>query len=400
MSAPAHRGHRWLARRRRLLAGDGRPIVYCIATSGHPNYGDEAITATWLRFYARHLPEAEIWLDTPRPGASAVLFRGIHQRLHCVDTLFHAAWNSPSSSAGERVAFGARVLDEPGLIPREASGVELLLRADLIHVLGGGYINGIWPEHLALIGAAAAAGARSGAGIALTGAGLTPLTPEAAAAVGEALAEFSVVDVRDRPSEAMLRPFVERVSRSGDDLLLGLSDLPRQPHAQAQTFVCLQEDFVEDRLAAAADFVASTLRRWQLDEEPVTVVECLPPNDAAGFAHLRQRLAHVELLPFQQLWRDGFPHHREDRWLSTRFHPHLVAAASGCWGVAMEIGGDYYRTKHRSLVGLGSGWTLVDDLTAPVDSRQPPAAPFGGALDLLRQRKQDVAAAVLASRRA
>ena len=51
------------------MSHDGRPVVYLIGTSGHPNYGDELIAAGWLRFLARTAPRRRsvARLTTPRP---------------------------------------------------------------------------------------------------------------------------------------------------------------------------------------------------------------------------------------------------------------------------------------------------------------------------------------------
>lgn len=59
------------------------------------------------------------------------------------------------------------------------------------------------------------------------------------------------------------------------------------------------------------------------------------------------------------------------RWLSTRFHPHLIAAAAGAWGVAVPIRTGYYDTKHRSLVDLGSGWTITNEPTDLSAAHEP-----------------------------
>ena len=183
---------------------DNRPLIYLIGTAGNPHYGDEVITASWLRYYADRLPDAEIWLDTPRPGQTSVLHGDAHPHLRCVDTLFHACWNAPSEVPDECVAFGATVLDEPGRLRPRGVGLSAALRADVVHVLGGAYINAIWPRHLALLGAAARIAERSGARTALTGADLMPVTTDGQAAVGGVLSSFDLVDVRDAESRDML----------------------------------------------------------------------------------------------------------------------------------------------------------------------------------------------------
>jgi hypothetical protein len=368
------------------------PVVYLIGTAGHPNYGDELITAGWLRHLARVMPDAEVWLDTPRPGQSAVLFSGLHPGLRCVDTLFHGCWNAPTDSPEDTIAFGRRVVTEPGLLPREATAIEGLARVDLVHILGGGYVTALWPKHLALVGAARAMATEYNARTVLTGAGLTPLVPGSQAALAAELARFDVVDVRDVPSHQALAGRVAHATVTGDDALVALGG----SHAfgaegAVRTMLSLQSDHVDVPLDELADYVVRTLRAWGVAEEPVTLVECLPPDDFALLPLLRPHLPGLQLLPFSRLWHSGFPAGPGQRWISTRFHSHLMAAAAGAWGVAVPVSADYYRTKHESLVRLGSGWSLAEDFVSPVPLGTAPAAPFGGRLPELRAAKRKVA---------
>jgi len=376
-------------------------VIYLIATAGHPNYGDELITAGWLRELAHTFPDAEVWLDSPRPGQAAVLFDGIHPGLRCVDTLFHACWNAPTDDPEATIAFGGQVLTNPRLIPREVSGVRILERVDLVHILGGGYLNGIWPHHLALVGAARAIGHRYGSRVAMTGAGLIPLAEGSGDALGSALSQFDVVDVRDEASYTAIRTKVPRATLTADDALLSLGDTPsRAAHGSAGTMLCIQSDHIERPLTEIADYVVRTLQAWEADTQPVTLVECLPPDDSAVMPLLAAHLPGLQLLPFADLWRSGLPANPGQRWISTRFHPHLLAAAVGAWGVAVPVSKDYYRTKHESLVKLGSGWALADDLAEPVQPPTTGISPFGGHLPALRAQKRRVAQQVTALIRA
>lgn len=371
-----------------------RPVVYLIATSGHPNYGDELITAGWLRWYAEHLPDAQVWLDSPRPGASAVLFDGLHPHLRCVDTLFHACWNAGTDDPSVSAAFGARVVDEPGLIPREALGLDVLRRAALVHVLGGGYVNSLWPQHYALLGAATAVAERAGAATAMTGAGLFP-AHDAGQVLAELLPRFDLVDVRDDESHQLVAGCVPHLTQSGDDAFLRLQSTPVSRQPQPKTVLCLQEDLVDASADDLADYVVRTLQAWGVDKDPVLLLECLPPNDLHITDRLAARLPGLVTRPFAELWSDGFPMARGQRWISTRFHPHLLAAAGGVWGVAIPTV-DYYRVKHASLVELGSGWTVAESLDQPVEAGSLPGPPFGGRVPELMRTKQALADSLLA----
>jgi hypothetical protein len=73
--------------------------LYLIASGGNPNYGDELIVASWLRFRARVRPDASVWLDCPQPGTATALFAGIHPGFHATNTLWRSCAEAPDQSA-------------------------------------------------------------------------------------------------------------------------------------------------------------------------------------------------------------------------------------------------------------------------------------------------------------
>jgi polysaccharide pyruvyl transferase WcaK-like protein len=376
-----------------VARSDGRPTIYLIGTPGHPHYGDEVITASWLRFYADHLPEADVWLDGPRPGQTAVLHASAHPRLRCVDTLFHAAWNAPSDDPATCLEFGSAVIDEPGRIPREASGVSAALSADIVHVLGGGYVNGVWPRHLALVGAARRLMER-GARAAMTGAGLTPLSEYAARVLGEALSSFDIVDVRDEASHRLVSEHVAAVTNTGDDAFLDLQRLPVDTSVRTPAIVEVQSDLIETPLEELADQVVRLLCTWGLDQGPVLLLESMPPDDAAVAHWLTPHLPGLTIRPFEELWREGFPLSPRHRWITTRYHSHLMAAAAGAWGVALGAS-DLIAEQHASLLGLGSEWVLSRQPHDEVTPQPPVRDPFGGSYADIVNTKRAVAQRVL-----
>ena len=188
---------------------------------------------------------------------------------------------------------------------------------------------------------------------------------------------------------------VPHTTNSGDDAFLGIADGRHARDDVSGTMLCLQSDLSELPVDVLAHYVISTLESWGVDQEPVTLVDCLPPNDGDILEHLSPALPRLTLMTFSRLWRSGFPVNANQRWIATRFHPHLLAAAAGSWGVAIPISGDYYRTKHEALTKLGSGWALAQDLKNPI----PPgavASPFDGRLPSLADGKLQVANSVAA----
>lgn len=373
-----------------------RPLIYLIGTSGWPNYGDELITAAWLRFYAEHMPDADVWLDSQRPGQSFIIHGDCHPRLGCTDTLYHACWNAPSTTPDDIVEFGRSVVRTPGLIPREVLGVDLFMRADIIHVIGGGFVNSMWPQHYALLGAVEAAAERTGARTLMTGAGLLP-AEGAHDTLRSILARFNVVEVRDAPSFELLHGAVPALSRGADDVFLDLRGIPQNRADQPHTVLCLQEDLLAAERSHLVDYVVRTLDHWGVRTDPVLLLECLPPGDLTIGHALEQQVPELVRMPFSQLWAGGFPVARGQRWISTRYHPHLLAAAAGVWGVALPSI-EYYRTKHESLVEMGSGWTIAQDLDTPVDPGALPGAPFRGQVPAFGRTKRELVTSVLSIR--
>ncbi|HVQ89062.1 MAG TPA: polysaccharide pyruvyl transferase family protein [Actinomycetes bacterium] len=376
---------------------DAKPAeIYLIGTAGHPNYGDELITAGWLRYYAHALPDAKIWLDTPRPGQSAVLLDGIHPGLRCVDSLYHAAWNTPSQHPSEVLDFGQRVVREPGLIPREATGIENFGTVDLVHIIGGGFLNGIWPHHLSLIAAAGAIAEVHGAKTAITGAGLSPFAEDSQEWLGPILSRFDVVDVRDKESRAALAPYVPQLTQTSDDSFLDLIPELFDSSRSTRTALNIQSDMLDVSLDEIAAYTIKTLQHWGVDQDPITLYECMPPNDSAIVPLLQSSLPKLEVVAYSKLWRNGFPSELGQRWITTRMHTHLMAAAQGASGLIIPTGSDYYRVKHQSLIDLGSDWMVAPNLTEPIDVDPRPKIPYGGRLDSIRLTKRDVAAQVVA----
>lgn len=81
--------------------------------------------------------------------------------------------------------------------------------------------------------------------------------------------------------------------------------------------------------------------------------------------------AAAKLLPdarrysLDEVLRHGLPARSGQCWISTRFHPHLLAAAAGAHGLALAVRADYYGPKHRSLIDGGSRWQLLERLEIP-----------------------------------
>jgi len=368
-----------------------RALYYLVAPVGHPNYGDELIAASWLRHLAEVAPDADVWVDTHSPGPAAVLLDGLHPRAKFTDTLWRLCWEAPSEDPWQAAAWVREAVHNPGMMPRLHHGIELLATVDVVHVVGGGYINRLWPKQIGLLAGAVAAAERSGGRAAMTGQGLLPACDDVGPLLRALADRFEIVEVRDDASAELLD-----VPVGLDDAFIGIGPhLYDEAEDLPEVMLCLQSDLVEVGVGKLAGAVLSMVRSWKIPTEKIGVVEGVPRVDREVFALLERELPGARFYPFSHIWTHGLPVSPGQTWISTRFHLHMLAAAAGASGVAVSIHPDYYATKHRSLAALGSHWTLLEDLGQVPD--RPEAGGYAPeVLAGFKKAKHDLAKAVYA----
>ncbi|MGW0534414.1 polysaccharide pyruvyl transferase family protein [Streptomyces sp. NPDC003032] len=364
-----------------------RPLYYLVSPAGVPNFGDELIAATWLRQLGQNAPDADVVLDCVNPRQVHPSLLGLHPRLRLTDTLWQVCLRNWDEGALAAAGVAQWAVANPEQTMDLAEGMQLLLTADVIHLLGGGYINDIWPAYFGLLAGVAAAAERSGARAALTGQGLYPAADGTADLLAELVGSFEVFDVRDQPSAQLVGP---RATLTGDDAFLGGAGRLRDG-ALPEVMVSVQSLLSEVEDGRLLDAIRRGIDAWGVTE--VGLLECAPGQDADILA-LAERVLPVVVRRFSvaEVLADGFPAAPGQTWISTRFHPHLVAAAGGASGVALSVHADYYGTKHRSLADAGSRWHLLDGWELP---ERPTAQGFSPAdLDRLRTAKEQLAARI------
>jgi hypothetical protein len=371
--------------------------IYLVGSSGYPYYGDEAVAAAWLRHLAATEPDAEVYLDCPNPGGAQLFLGHLHPNVRFVDTLFRVSWAAPSEDAEEVARFAAQATRQPGFgYAHRAAGVELLHTADVFHVIGGGYVNAIWPRHLTFLAAGQVLAAELGKHVAMTGQGLNP-----SAASGELLTSltggFAVVDVRDAKSRELIGG--DAATDTGDDALLGLGNEETYDKRETvSTMMCMQSDLVEGGVESDFEAVArsavETVKAWGVRPEKVGYIEAIPGQDRVVFEKIEAELPGMRFYPFTEVWREGLPARRGQRWITTRESLHLAAAAAGSWGVAFPVKPGYDDVVHEDLVAKGSRWTIGTLGEAAPETHGE--AGFGAALDDLVAAKKAVAQRVYA----
>jgi polysaccharide pyruvyl transferase WcaK-like protein len=398
---------------------DQRPLYYLVSTAGIPNLGDELIAATWLKYLAETEPDAEVVLDCIDPSSVAAPLAGIHPRLRTTSTLWQICFRNWSEGVRTQGIAEAMVRD-PSRAGDLAEGVELLRRADVVHLTGGGFLNGIWPAFVGLLAGIATATEISGGISAATGIGLCPTVGGSGELVTGLASRFDVVDVRDEPSAALLGG---SGSQSCDDVFLHPDAWFREPGADVpEVMVSIQSTrppatlfpppSVQGRQASASEredqaraarsdqgmrmlieVVAKTLAEWGVRD--IGLIECWPDADRTAWDLAGELAPNIRRYTLREVLHEGLPAASGQTWLSTRFHPHLFAAAAGASGVAINLMKGYYDTKHGSLIQQGSGWDLAH--YRPFDRRQViPERPRSGgftqeSLAALKERKRSVA---------
>lgn len=356
--------------------------LYLVSPAGNPNFGDEVIAAAWLRYLADARPDCDVWLDCPQPGLAQVLFEGLHPRLRVTNTLWrlmndHA--HLPIAELTETVRARITGLGSPSY----DLGLLKLREAESLHLLGGGYINGTWEQHTALVHALRTVRELTSASLFATGQGLMPAVASAIGA-GAMFEDFSYVSARDAASA-----HAYGVELGIDDAFLSINtEVDKQ--AKPGLYISLQSDTIDDHaFDKAVHFARSRVLAAGPDTD-VFYVEAIPGADRVAFDRMSDLIPEDNFIPFIRIWADGLPVSSSQEWVTSRFHFHLLASVSGARGTALVMKEGYYDVKHESLKALGSGWRV----TCPSDESQE--APRGGNLhskasELLKQKMSEAA---------
>lgn len=363
-------------------------LAYLVAPAGHPNYGDELIVRSWLDHLRENHPGVEVWLDCHTPGVAAHLFRDTHPKLHITDTLWRLIHDANEHPADERAGFIRDRIHNFGT-PRYDLGIHTLRQASTIHLAGGGYLNSKWEHHIGLVWGIGAVTEVSPARAYASGLGLIPQIGDVDS-LRTAFGPFTSVSVRDQESADLL------------GLRVGLDDAflapairePQQAADAPDVIICIQSDIGSDSMYRTAitnarDVANSAQKRGR----KVAYIEAIPGSDHRAYTELQDVVDRF--IPFTDVWKQGIPTAPGQQWVTTRFHLHLLGAASGGEGVAVSVEPDYYSTKHRSLLDLGTGWSYVD---TPNQTASPSRAPgFAGRAGTLAAGKLQEAHSIYSS---
>lgn len=334
---------------------------YLFAEPGYPNYGDELIAREWIKYLAERCPTVPVYLDCARPGPAAAILEGLHPHLVVTDTVARLSHENTAAENDETTCSIAShvydAIDDESQSARYAVGIRLIRNKTRgAHILGGGWLNSQWKENLARL-AAVDWFRDNGIPAIGTGLGLVPLDEQDRDYVSKVLSKMNALSCRDTSSRQLLPADDNRFTLSVDDCFVnGLDGVYTSKTELPQVMICVQSDFVQDR-DVLMKHVEAILQHWQIPEnEEIGIVECMPYGDNSIFYYLRDIGRKVTLFSTQSLLDEGFPAVPGQLWISTRYHPHLLAAARGCSGVFISPDTAYYGVKHQAVLDMGSHW--------------------------------------------
>ena len=296
-----------------------------------------------------------------------MILRDNHPHAIFTDTLRRLGTENPFPYDGpidDIAGFVGEALNDEGIAPNYASGIRLLQHGvQSIHMLGGGYMRGDWTCNLSRLAIGPWAHERN-IPVAATGLGLMPIDGDSLRFAQQAARSFDSFTVRDVQTQtALQRGFadsaVNTVKIAPDDCFVnGLEGCYASPEGLPDVMVCVQSDFVTER-QALFEQVGRTLECWGVKkDDAIGVVECNPRIDYPVLPYLSEHgYSNLRFFPIIDILEKGFPARAGQRWLSTRYHPHILAAAKGCSGSFISVDSGYYDVKHDAVIRMGSRWT-------------------------------------------
>jgi hypothetical protein len=337
---------------------------YLISTAGYPNFGDEQIVRTWLSFFRKYDPNAQVILDVPFASRAGMLFRDEFANLQIVDTLWNMIDLLDVTHADLADLNRHKDLLTGG-DPRNTLGIRLIESADVIHILGGGYFDVTNRDfqrtyHLFPM-LAAAKSLHPDVRLIATGIGLTPISEIVQAAIEPSLAVFDHVGVRDTASAEVAGTTLE-----ADDVFMsaGLNALRLNVRNDSPDILLSLQPMDDDIRDSFVALLVAFLRQPEHQTKRVGVIEAMVPEDnwpyiSQAFDNAPDVKDRMTFYSFWDIWRRGLPVKPKQQWVTTRFHMHLVGALLGYKGTAVSVGSTYYNTKHQSLLNVGTGWQFL-----------------------------------------
>ena len=351
--------------------------IALVGAVANPNFGDDAILEATLDRIDAMLGRNAIVLVLTKDVSYTRRMSGFRHSCEIIPTdalhrlsvacgySFDKIMSAEPAVLGEN---GAKVPDD--VSPELVDEVSRLFSGglDILHVVGGGYMNSIWPDMLAEVHVAAKLAKAEGARIVLTGQGMHPMdskTPDVVDALADVLEMAETADFRDAShSETGASALCDCVIESCDDIAIPPSSwLPTGPRTGASPArnpygnVCvvggLSSDSDADRRERRRTInEVATFVRHVLADKRVSRVNVLEMSPGDSALPMRALAGVCDRISVVRLWdmpvKDAIRVVAGAEWnIGERFHLAILSMSAGVPCMSWH-GNEYYETKMRS----------------------------------------------------
>ena len=342
-------------------------MIYALGGSGVPNYGDELIAKYWLNIIRDRFPEKRMVLECTSPSVSTLNLQPENWKASHVSFIKSIASERAAPDFWGNVERGYKFIHRKGFqrMVRMSGLEEAIAGAEVFHLIGGGYINQNWPHTGFLLGFAGSLRSQFGTRVVGTGLGIMPISPPPNAhrrMFRRVLDGFEFLESRDAEGANFLvsQTGLSGVARHGldDTFIMPARSSPNTTGARKLHISCfLQGKNLAELISCLADRKSDIAKQFS----EVVFWNCAPHRDHQAATAFRELFPEMKELSLWELIGD-FPVSSQDFMITTRFHPHLLAARAGASGYFVESGGAYYQTKHGSVLELGSPFRPISDI--------------------------------------
>lgn len=233
-------------------------------------------------------------------------------------------------------------------------------KIDILHLIGGGYINNLWPANYALTAITFLYSQKYQIPIFATGISLFPECNDFN--FFELLNNFNIFDVRDIYSHQL----ISSSSYTGDDVLLQFNKLITY-NTVPSLILSLQSHLFSNQEILEKIFsipILTNIKKRGINN--IIIIEAAP-EDTVLFRRsylnkIKDLSINIEFLNAEHLIKSGIPYNINSKIISSRYHIHLIYAMLDVKGIALYEN-SYYQNKHMSVINMGGNWPLIDKNT-------------------------------------
>ena len=351
-------------------------MIYLVSGSGAPNYGDELILAMWIRLIQNSRSTEDLVVDTHIPANT--------HRCHDLSgplTVTDDVWQLAKKISENLDFWGAFEIGleffGKGYYKKYAKTnfVSTAEKISIFHVHGGGFISTRNAKSGFLLGLAESLKRTFSTRIYGTGLGIEPfdLPPEKHKAIRGLIDAFSVFECRDSVSAKKLN----QAYGNENHVPYGLDDnylekLKIHPSALSAREPALHLSFSWPLPGGCDEKFFGAVNRMRDQYPNVIIWQSYPWKERETIIRLVRHLGHVQVFSTEELVKAGAPVRRGDFMLTTKFHPHFVAARLGASGnyISNSL---YYNIKHESISVLGSPFFRFENQIIVPENASVPA---------------------------